>query len=59
MKLIKCFLGNSIILFATSCNLLHHESAFEMEELSKDVLGNKNGEGISIQILPIPAQPKK
>ena len=47
------------IVSLSSCGLLHQAPAFEMEELSRDVLGSKTGEGISIQILPIPAQPKK
>ena len=39
----------------TSCSLLHHQDNFEMERLSEDVLSDKHGQGISIQILPIPA----
>lgn len=43
-----------IIAICSSCSLLHHQEAFEMERLSEDVLSNKRSEGISIQIMPIP-----
>jgi hypothetical protein len=35
-----------------------HQPAFEMEELSKDVLGSKTHEGIDIRITPIEQEKK-
>jgi hypothetical protein len=46
-----------VFLLLSSCSLFHARQEFEMEKLSEDVLSNKNKEGISITITPIPQKP--
>jgi hypothetical protein len=42
------------LLILSGCSLFHPRQEFEMERLSEDILSNKNKEGISITIMPIP-----